>query len=134
MPSGRNSVYGPSHSPVYDPAPVHGKRKVYVAGDTGLPPFSVSGLVDGTGESPGFPIRIAGVIHSIEVTVEDAAGDSVDFDVLVNGSVVASHTASSTGLTTHVEGIPVAFNDILSAAITDFGGGNLYNLLIVCRM
>lgn len=134
MPAGRNSVYGPSHSPVYDPAPIHGVRKVYTAGDKGLPPFSVSGLVDGTGESPGYPIRTPGVIRSIEVTVEDAGGDSVDFDVLVNGSVVASHTASSTGLVTHVASIPVAFNDILSAAITDFGGGNLYNLLIVCRV
>lgn len=134
MPGGRNSVYGPSHSPVYDPAAIHGVRRVYMAGGTGLPPFSVSGLVDGVGESPGFPIRTPGVIRSIEVTVEDTGGTAVDFDVMVNGSVVASHTASSAGLTTHVESIPVVLNDILSAAITDSGGDSLYNLLIVCRM
>lgn len=134
MPTGRNSVYGPSHSPIYDPAAIHGVRRVYTGGDMTLPPFSVSGLVDDVGESPGFPIRYPGVIHSLEVTVEDDGSDSVDFVILVNGVIVAAHTADTTGLTTHAEAIPVAFNDIVSAAITDFGGGNLYNLLIVGRM
>jgi hypothetical protein len=133
MPVGRNSVYGPPTTPIYDPEPIKGNRKVYMAGATSLPPFSVTGFVDGTGESPAYPIRTEGVLTRCVVTVENTGGTSVDFDILVNGVVAASLTASLTGAHSYVVSIPVAFNDLLSAAITDFGSGELYNLLIVLR-
>lgn len=133
MPSGRNSVYGPANAPVFDPDPIRGNRKVYVSGVGDVPPFSVTGFVDGTGESPGFPMRQAMTIRSCAVTVDDAGGTSIQFSILVNGFVVTSHAADVAGETIHTESFALAVNDIVSASITDSGDGTLHNFLVVLR-
>lgn len=133
MPAGRNSVYGPANTPVFDPDAIRAPRRIPLSDPADIPPFSVTGFVDGTGESPGFPVRIATTIRTCVVTVEDAGGDAIEFSILVNGLVVTSHIADATGETIHVESFALAVHDIVSAAITDCGGSSLYNFLVVCR-
>ncbi len=134
MPSGRNSVYAPHTSPVFDPGGIRADRRFTLPGANELPPFSVTGFVTGIGTSPGFPVRTPGTIRQCVVTVEATGGTSVAFDMLLNGAVVTSHVASTAGETFHIESIPVVLNDIIVAEITDCGSGGLYNLLIVLRL
>lgn len=133
MPSGRNSVYGPAVLPVFDPEGIRAPHRRPLSGPNTLPPYSVTGFVNGTGESPSFPVRTPGTITSSAVTVDATGGTSIEFDIIVNGIVVNSHTASTAGLTIHVENFVVIFNDLVSVAITDCGSGDMFNFLVVLR-
>jgi len=133
MPAGRNQVYGPSGATVFDPPGIRGNRKIYKGAPVELPPYSVTGVVDATGESPGFPVRATGTITECAVTVESTGGTAAGFSIRVNGVSVSSHSANAAGLVVHDELIPVEPLDIVSVAITSYGTGLLTNLLIVLR-
>src|SRR4051812_5302031 len=132
MPVGRNSVYGPAHAPVYDPAPIHGKRRVYVTGGAfDLPPFHQAGFVF-EDLSVGYPAPVALVLRSATITLRDAGGGSVTFVINVNGVPTSSLTISTAGLLTLALAVSLEPGDVVTSQITATTGSP-QDFLVVLR-
>lgn len=136
MPVGRNSVYGPAHAPVYDPAPIHGKRRVYVTGGAfDLPPFHQAGFVTQFGIlalSVGYPAPVDLVLTSATVTLRATGGGSVTFVINVNGVPTESRTVFTAGLTVYPLDVLLAPGDVVTSQVTDTTGSP-EDFLVVLR-
>lgn len=136
MPVGHNSVGGPSHAPVYDPAPIHGVRRVYLGNAFDLPPFHQAGPVTSSGIealSVGYPAPVLLVLRSATVTLRSAGGGSVTFVININGVPTEEVTVSAAGLTEYPLEVSLAPGDVVTSQVTATAGSPV-DFLVVLRV